>query len=103
MANKETREELISPLFALSPIDGRYWAKAKALADYFSEGALFRYRVKVEIEYLLALVRFIFPRFTILFHSRSLLLSFVVFALKSHSVLLVVYIAFLYRLLLKYL
>ena len=37
-------------LTAISPIDGRYRDKTELLADYFSEYALIRYRVRVEIE-----------------------------------------------------
>ena len=44
-----------SPLSAISPIDGRYRNKTEELADFFSEYALFKYRVKVEIEYFIAL------------------------------------------------
>lgn len=44
-------------LKAISPIDGRYRAKVDALANYFSEAALIRYRVRVEIEYLIALTK----------------------------------------------
>ncbi|MBO9542380.1 adenylosuccinate lyase [bacterium] len=43
-------------LKALSPLDGRYAAKVGALSDYFSEFALNRYRVMVEVEYLIALL-----------------------------------------------
>lgn len=43
------------PLTAISPIDGRYFSQLEKLSDYFSEYALMRYRVKVEIEYFLAL------------------------------------------------
>ena len=39
----------------ISPIDGRYASKTKVLQDYFSEFSLMKYRVKVEIEYLIAL------------------------------------------------
>ncbi|PLX12305.1 MAG: adenylosuccinate lyase [Marinilabiliales bacterium] len=39
----------------ISPIDGRYHGKTKELSNYFSEFALFKYRVKVEIEYFIAL------------------------------------------------
>ena len=39
----------------ISPIDGRYASKTKVLQDYFSEFSLIKYRVKVEIEYLIAL------------------------------------------------
>ena len=40
-------------LTAISPIDGRYRSKAGALASYFSEYALIKYRVQVEIEYFI--------------------------------------------------
>lgn len=43
-------------LDAISPIDGRYRSKTEPLATYFSESALIRYRVRVEIEYYIALV-----------------------------------------------
>lgn len=43
------------PLLAISPIDGRYRNQVKELSDYFSEVALIRYRVRVEIEYFIAL------------------------------------------------
>ena len=42
-------------LTAISPIDGRYRSKTEALANYFSEYALIRYRVRVEVEYFIAL------------------------------------------------
>jgi adenylosuccinate lyase len=45
----------LSPLTALSPLDGRYHSKVAALSDYFSEFGLIRYRVKVEIEWLKAI------------------------------------------------
>lgn len=45
----------LSPLTAVSPIDGRYYDKTKELSVYFSEFALFKYRVHVEVEYLIAL------------------------------------------------
>ncbi len=44
-------------LAALSPLDGRYRNDVAALASYFSEAALFRYRVRVEVEYLIFLAR----------------------------------------------
>ena len=44
-----------SPLIALSPLDGRYHSKVVALRPYFSELALIRYRVQVEIEWFKAL------------------------------------------------
>ncbi len=45
------------PLAAVSPIDGRYHKICAPLSDYFSESAYFQYRLKVEVEYLLALER----------------------------------------------
>jgi adenylosuccinate lyase len=45
----------LNALTAISPIDGRYRKQLQHLAEYFSEYALIRYRVKVEIEYFLAL------------------------------------------------
>lgn len=49
-------------LTAISPIDGRYRSKAEPLADYFSEYALIRYRVRVEIEYFIALCELPLPQ-----------------------------------------
>lgn len=45
----------LDTLTAISPIDGRYRGKAEALAAYFSEFALIKYRVQVEVEYFIAL------------------------------------------------
>ncbi|MFZ1852896.1 MAG: adenylosuccinate lyase [Nitrosomonas sp.] len=45
----------LSTITALSPLDGRYFAKIEALRQYFSEFALIRYRVQVEIEWFIAL------------------------------------------------
>lgn len=45
----------LSPLSAISPIDGRYRNTTAELANYFSEYALIKYRVFVEIEYFIAL------------------------------------------------
>jgi len=50
-----------SPLTAVSPIDGRYHQKTAALSDYFSEYALFNYRLRVEIEYFIALCELPLP------------------------------------------
>ena len=50
---------ILSTLTAISPVDGRYWNKAENLAAYFSEFALIRYRVRVEIEYLIALSEYL--------------------------------------------
>ncbi len=45
----------LSPLTAISPIDGRYYKTSNSLAEYFSEYALIKYRVKVEVAYFIAL------------------------------------------------
>lgn len=49
-------------LTAISPIDGRYRGKTEPLALYFSEYALIRYRIKVEIEYFIALCELPLPQ-----------------------------------------
>lgn len=49
-------------LTAVSPIDGRYRAKAEPLAPYFSEYALMKYRVRVEIEYFITLCELPLPQ-----------------------------------------
>lgn len=49
-------------LTAISPIDGRYADKTKALAAYFSEFALIRYRLHVEVEYFIALCELPLPQ-----------------------------------------
>jgi len=53
---------IISMLTSISPIDGRYAAKTKELSDYFSEYALIRYRVFVEIQYFKALCEMPLPQ-----------------------------------------
>ena len=52
----------LDSLTAISPIDGRYRAKTEALANYFSEFALIRYRVRVEVEYFIALCELPLPQ-----------------------------------------
>ncbi len=52
----------ISTLSAISPVDGRYRKSAEKLADYFSEGALIRYRVITEVEYFIALCQLPLPQ-----------------------------------------
>ncbi|MCW5517090.1 adenylosuccinate lyase [Muriicola sp. Z0-33] len=52
----------LTALNAISPIDGRYKNKVNALAGYFSEAALIKYRVKVEIEYFIALCEIPLPQ-----------------------------------------
>ncbi|MEO0506979.1 MAG: adenylosuccinate lyase [Bacteroidota bacterium] len=53
---------MLTPLNAISPIDGRYRNKIEDLSQFFSEEALIRYRVKVEIEYFLALCEIPLPQ-----------------------------------------
>ena len=53
-----------SPLTAVSPIDGRYHGKTEALSNYFSEFALIKYRVRVEVEYFIALCELPLPQLT---------------------------------------
>ena len=50
---------VLSELTAISPVDGRYRSKTENLATYFSEYALIKYRVRVEIEYFIALAEFL--------------------------------------------
>jgi len=50
-----------SSLLAISPLDGRYNEKTRDLSAFFSEYALFKYRVMVEIEYIIALSEFKIP------------------------------------------
>jgi adenylosuccinate lyase len=52
----------ISPLTAISPVDGRYRRVTDPLAAFFSEGALIKYRVKIEIEYFIALCALPLPQ-----------------------------------------
>ena len=52
----------LSTLTAISPVDGRYRSKTSGLDMYFSEFALIRYRVKVEVEYFIALCRLPLPQ-----------------------------------------
>ncbi|PQJ23219.1 adenylosuccinate lyase [Tenacibaculum sp. SG-28] len=52
----------LTSLNAISPIDGRYRNKVKNLTNYFSEEALIKYRVKIEIEYFIALCEIPLPQ-----------------------------------------
>ncbi len=52
----------LSPLTAVSPVDGRYGRATAPLAPYFSESALIRYRVQVEVAYFIALCRIPLPQ-----------------------------------------
>ena len=53
---------VLDVLTAVSPIDGRYRGKTEKLADYFSEFALIKYRVRVEIEYFISLCELPLPQ-----------------------------------------
>ena len=71
----------LNNLTAISPIDGRYRNKTERLAEYFSEYALIRYRVRVEIEYFIALCQLPLPQLsafsaTYIPHLRSLYTDF---------------------------
>ncbi len=68
-------------LTAISPIDGRYRGKTEALAAYYSEYALIRYRIRVEIEYFITLCELPLPQLASFDHSlfprlRDLYLNF---------------------------
>ena len=52
----------LSTLTAISPIDGRYRAKTQELCDFFSESALIKYRVLVEVEYFISLCQIPLPQ-----------------------------------------
>jgi adenylosuccinate lyase len=52
----------LNHLTAISPIDGRYRSKTEPLAEYYSEYALIRYRIKVEVEYFIALCNIPLPQ-----------------------------------------
>ena len=52
----------LDALTAISPIDGRYRSKTERLANFFSEEALIKYRVRVEIEYFIALCEIPLPQ-----------------------------------------
>ena len=45
----------LNRLTAISPIDGRYISKTEKLKDYFSEAALIKYRILIEVEYFISL------------------------------------------------
>ena len=52
---------MLTSLTAISPIDGRYWDKVKELSDFFSEYALIKYRVLIEVEYFISLCELPLP------------------------------------------
>lgn len=59
----------LDTLTAISPIDGRYRSKTEDLANYFSEYALIKYRVLVEVEYFIALCELPLPQLKDVSHS----------------------------------
>ena len=59
----------LSLLTAITPIDGRYRSKTEPLAEYFSEFALIRYRIRVEIEYFITLCELPLPQLADFDHS----------------------------------
>ncbi len=59
----------LQELTAISPVDGRYRGKTAKLADYFSEYALIRYRIRVEVEYFIALCELPLPQLAGFDHS----------------------------------
>lgn len=61
----------LSSLTAISPIDGRYRGKVEILENYYSEYALIRYRVKVEIEYFIAICKLPLPQLAGVDHALS--------------------------------
>lgn len=60
----------LSPLTAISPIDGRYHSSTKELSKYFSESALIKFRVYIEIEYFIALCLEDIPQLKSFDHSK---------------------------------
>ena len=61
---------MLTPLTAISPVDGRYRNKTEKLADYFSEQALIRYRIRVEVEYFIALCELPLPQLADIDHAK---------------------------------
>ena len=53
---------MLNPLSAISPVDGRYRGKTKPLSKFFSEEALIKYRIQVEIEYFISLCEIPLPQ-----------------------------------------
>ena len=53
---------MLNPLSAISPVDGRYRGKTKILSKFFSEEALIKYRIQIEIEYFISLCEIPLPQ-----------------------------------------
>jgi adenylosuccinate lyase len=62
LSDKQQNDDYFKQLNAISPIDGRYRNKTLSLAPFFSEEALIKYRVLVEIEYFIALCEVPLPQ-----------------------------------------
>ncbi len=61
---------MLDKLTAISPLDGRYRNVTEPLANYFSESALIRYRIRVEVEYFIALCQIPLPELSDIDHSK---------------------------------
>lgn len=61
---------MLDKLTAISPIDGRYRNVTEKLADYYSESALIRYRIRVEVEYFIALCQIPLPELASIDHAK---------------------------------
>ena len=57
-------ESTLTPLTAISPVDGRYRKSTERLSAFFSEAALIKYRLMVEVEYFIALCELPLPQLT---------------------------------------
>ena len=73
----------LTPLSAISPVDGRYRKTCEQLAVYFSEAALIKYRVLVEVEYFIALCEVPLPQLESFDHSNFKLLRDIYIKFKS--------------------
>jgi adenylosuccinate lyase len=62
LVSAQNMSENLNPLLSVSPIDGRYRAQTQELSDYFSEYALIKYRLFVEVEYFIALCELPLPQ-----------------------------------------
>ncbi len=60
MQNQKNRY-MLSKLTAITPVDGRYRNTTQKLADYFSEAALIKYRIRIEVEYFISLCELPLP------------------------------------------
>ncbi len=61
---------MLDKLTAISPLDGRYRNVTESLANYFSESALIRYRIRVEVEYFISLCEIPLPELASIDHSK---------------------------------